>query len=250
MNSAFKPQNDMAGWPPENTVFPVARIDLKVITGDHPFHLNEAAAAQENWKREIASNPALYDGRMIFQHRLEVSEQAVAGEGYVTPFSTFMWWRKHRERGGGFHVFAFPVAVSSDGAIIAIRMAQHTANPGQVYCAAGSMDENDIVDNRCDVEGNMRREVLEETGLDLDVAVAEPGYYATHANRSVTLFRIFRFPWTADEMLEKIRAHMLVDEEKEIDGAVAIRSADPTAHRYSSAMPPILAWFFARAEQL
>jgi 8-oxo-dGTP pyrophosphatase MutT (NUDIX family) len=250
MNSAFKLQNDMAGWPPEKTVFPVARIDLKVIAGDHPFHLGEAEAVQENWKKEIAANPALYDGRMIFQRQLSVSEQGVQGEAYVTQFSTFMWWRKQKDRSGGFHVFAFPVAVSSDGAIIAIRMAQHTSNPGQVYCAAGSMDENDIVDGRCDVEGNMRREVMEETGLDLTEAAAEPGYYAAHANRSLTLFRVFRFPWTADEMLEKIRAHMLVDEEKEIDDAVAIRSADPTAHHYNVAMLPILAWFFDRGEQL
>lgn len=246
MNAALKFQDNTAGWPPEKTVFPVARIELSVKAGDHPFHLGEAEAAQENWKREIAANPALYDGRMIFQHRLSVSESAVAGEAYVTPFSTFLWWRKQKERTRGFHVFAFPIAVSSDGAIIAIRMAQHTANPGQIYCAAGSLDENDIVDGRCDIDGNMRREVMEETGLDLDAAAAEPGYYATHANRSVTLFRVFRFPWTAKEMLEKIEAHMLVDEEKEIDGAVAIRSADPAAHHYSPAMLPILAWFFER----
>lgn len=248
MNSFFKLQDDTAGWPPEKTVFPVARIDLSVLGGEHPFHLREAEAVQENWKTEIAANSALYDGRMIFQHRLSVSEEGVQGEAYVTQFSTFMWWRKQKDRVGGFHVFAFPVAVSSDGAIIAIRMAQHTSNPGQVYCAAGSMDENDIVDGRCDVEGNMRREVMEETGLDLGVAVAEPGYYATHANRSITLFRVFRFPFTADEMLEKISAHMLVDEEKEIDGAVAIRSADPTPHHYNVAMLPILSWFFARQE--
>ncbi|WFU10943.1 NUDIX hydrolase [Rhizobium sp. CB3090] len=248
MTHAFKPRNDMAAWPPEKTVFPVARIDLAVIAGDHPFHLSNAKAAQENWEKEIVANPALYDGRMIFQHRLSVSEQAVEGEAYLTPFSTFLWWRKQTERNGGFHVFAFPVAVSSDGAIIAIRMAEHTANPGQVYCAAGSMDENDIVDGRCDIEGNMRREVMEETGLDLGDAVADPGYHATHTNLSVTLFRVFRFPWTAEEMLERIRAHMLVDHEKEIDDAVAIRSSDPAAHHYSAAMPAILAWFFDRQE--
>ncbi|MDE1991006.1 MAG: NUDIX hydrolase [Rhizobiaceae bacterium] len=246
MNSADELQSDMAGWPPENMVFPVARINLSVISGDHPFHVSEIEAARANWQKEIAANPALYDGRMIFQHRLSVSEQAVEGEGYLTPFSTFLWWRKQAARSGGFHVFAFPVAVSSDGAIIAIRMAQHTANPGQVYCAAGSMDENDIVDGRCDIDGNMRREVLEETGLDLNDAVAEPGYYATQTNRSVTLFRVYRFPWTADDILARIEAHMLVDEEKEIDGVIAIRSADPTAHKYSSAMPPILKWFFER----
>jgi len=245
--TAPKLQSDMAGWPPESTVFPVSRIDLAVLPGEHPFHLSELEAARENWMKEIAANPALFDGRMIFQHRLSLADGVVKGEAYVTPFSTFLWWRKQRER-RGFHVFAFAVAVSSDGAIIAIRMAPHTANPGQVYCAAGSMDENDIVDGHCDVEGNMRREVLEETGLDLNEAAAEPGYYATHANHSVTLFRVFRFPWTAEEMLRRIEAHMLVAEEDEIDDAIAIRSADPTAHRYNVAMLPILAWFFGEAE--
>jgi 8-oxo-dGTP pyrophosphatase MutT (NUDIX family) len=242
MKALLKDEDDR--WPPERSVFPVGRIDLRVLDGDHPYHRREAEAARANWEREIAANPALYDGRMIFQHRLSVSEDAISGEAYVVPFSTFLWWRKQAARDGGFHVFAFPVAVSSDGAIIAIRMGQHTANPGQVYCAAGSMDENDILDGRCDVEGNMRREVMEETGLDLRDAVADPGYFATHSARSVTIFRVFRFPLTADEILARIEAHMLVDEEKEIDGAVAIRSADPTAHRYGAAMPAILAWFF------
>ncbi|MFK0163299.1 NUDIX hydrolase [Rhizobium sp. NPDC090279] len=235
--------NDMAGWPPENSVFPVSRIELAVLPGEHPFHIQQLEAARENWAREIAANPALYDGRMVFQHRLSIVDGAVTGESYVTSFSTFLWWRRQRQR-GGFHLFGLAVVVSSDGAIIAIRMAQHTANPGQVYCAAGSLDENDIVDGHADVAGNMRREVLEETGLDLNDAAAEPGCYATHIDRSVTLFRVFRFPWTAEDMLRRIEAHMLVSEEDEVDGVVAIRSADPAAQRYNVAMLPILAWFF------
>ncbi|NLR96436.1 NUDIX hydrolase [Rhizobium sp. P38BS-XIX] len=240
-------QNDTAGWPPEGTVFPVSSIDLAVLPGEHPFHVHELEASRRNWEKEFAANPALFDGRMIFQHRLSLADGIVKGEAYVTPFSTFLWWRKQREP-GGFHLFAFAVAVSSDGAIIAIRMAPHTANPGQVYCAAGSMDENDIMDGHCDVEGNMRREVLEETGLDLNDAVVEPGYYGTHVNRSVTLLRVFHFPWSAEDMLKRIEAHMLVSDEDEVDGAVAIRSADPSAHHYSAAMLPILAWFFGRGK--
>ncbi|SCB08156.1 NUDIX hydrolase [Rhizobium hainanense] len=236
-------QNDMAGWPPEGTVFPVSSIDLAVLPGEHPFHLREREAAQENWAREIDANPALYDGRMVFQHRLSIVDGVVTGESYVTSFSTFLWWRRQRQP-GGFHLFGLAVVVSSDGAIIAIRMAPHTANPGQVYCAAGSLDENDIVDGHADIAGNMRREVLEETGLDLNDATADPQYYAAHISRSVTLFRVFRFPWTAEDMLRRIEAHVLISEEDEVDGVVAIRSADPAAQRYNVAMLPILSWFF------
>lgn len=237
---------DTANWPPENTVFPVAKIDLRVLDGEHPYHVAHLAAARENWVRELAAKPAMYDGRMLFQHRLAVGPEGIVGDSYVCPFSTFLHWRRQTEREGGFHLFAFGMMVSSDGALIAIRMGSHTANPGQVYCAAGSMDENDIVDGRCDVEGNMRREVLEETGIDLREAAADEDYFATWSNRAVTLVRVYRFAQTADVLLARIAAHMAVDEEKEIDGAVAIRSADPTAHNYSAAMPAILAWFFGK----
>ncbi|MBX5046049.1 NUDIX hydrolase [Rhizobium lentis] len=238
--------DDFAGWPPEATVFPIAGVDLKILPGTHPFVAAEEAAIRENWVRETAANPALFDGRLIFQQRLSLGEEGISGEGYVTPFSAFMHWRRQPQRQGGLHIFAYPVLESSDGALVAIRMGAHTANPGQVYFAAGSLEPEDIVDGRCDVEANMRREVLEETGLDLSDSVAGQGLYASHARRTVTLMRLFRFDLTADEMVERIEAHMLVAEDKEIAGAVAIRSADHEANPYNVSMLPVLDWYFGR----
>ena len=127
---------------------------------------------------------------------------------------------------------------------MAIRMGSHTANPGQVYFAAGSLEPEDISSGRCDIEGNMRREVMEETGLDLNEAKAGDRYYASHVRRTVTVLRLFRFDLSADQMIEKIHAHMLVADDKEIAGAVAIRSADPKAHPYNIAMLPVIDWYF------
>ena len=238
--------DEFAGWPPEATVFPIAGVDLRVLPGTHPFVTAEEAAIRENWARETAANPALFDGRLIFQQRLSLGEKGISGEGYVTPFSAFMYWRRQPQRQGGIHIFAYPVLESSDGALVAIRMGAHTANPGQVYFAAGSLEPEDIVDGRCDIEANMRREVLEETGLDLSNSVAGQGLYAAHARRTVTLMRLFRFDMTADEMVERIEAHMLVAEDKEIAGAAAIRSADPSAHPYNVAMLPVISWYFGK----
>ncbi|ANM05012.1 NUDIX hydrolase domain-containing protein [Rhizobium phaseoli] len=239
--------DDFADWPPEATVFPIAGVDLRVLPGAHPFVIAEEAAIRENWAKETAANPALFDGRLVFQQRLSFSEERIAGEGYVTPFSAFMWWRRQPQRQGGLHIFAYPVLESSDGALVAIRMGAHTANPGQVYFAAGSLEPEDIVDGRCDIEANMRREVHEETGLDLADAVAGEGLFASHARRTVTLLRLFRFDMTADEMVKQIEAHMLVAEDKEIAGAAAIRSADHSAHPYNVAMLPVIEWYFGKA---
>ncbi|PZU84782.1 MAG: DNA mismatch repair protein MutT [Shinella sp.] len=239
---------DQTGLPNNGHVFPVKDISFRVLEGEHPFHLAEKEAAEENWEREIAANPALFNGDLVFQNRLTFRDGVLEGEAFVVPYSTFMWWRRQPQgqgKGrGGYHAFCFPVIVSSDNALIAVKMGAHTANAGQVYFAAGSLDRSDIVDGRCDLIGNMRREVREETGLDLEEATPEEGFFGSYRNRRLTILQRYRFDRPAEELLDRIAAHMLVDEEKEIAGAVAIRSPDPGAHPYNTAMPPVLEWFF------
>ena len=238
---------DFTGWPPEETVFSIRDISLRVLPGEHPVVISQRKAIEENWRQETAANPALFDGRMVLQKRVGLSPDGIGSEGYVIPYSAFLWWRKQPERRGGIHMFGYPVLESSDGALIAIRMGAHTANPGLVYFACGSIEPEDVVDGYCDVDGNMRREVLEETGLDLRHAEGGEGYNVCRHHRAITLFRLFRFDMTAEEMISRIERHMEVAEDKEIAGAVAIRSADRSAHPYHVAMLPVLQWYFAGA---
>jgi 8-oxo-dGTP pyrophosphatase MutT (NUDIX family) len=236
------------GWPAENTAFPVQSVDLSFLPGPHPLYEAHQAEIEENWRDEVARNPHLFNGRMVLQRNLSIEAGRIVGEAHEIPYSTLLWWRKRPNPAGAFHLFGFAVPVSSDGAIIAVRMSDHTANPGQVYCAAGSLDLSDISGSRIDLFGNMRREVLEETGLDLDDAQADPGSFATHASGRLVVFRFFRFALTADDMLKRIHAHMPHDEEQEIAEALAIRSPDREAHRYNPSMFPILDLFFGVSE--
>lgn len=240
---------DFSGWPPEKEVFHVDKVQMRILPGDHPFHLTERDAIAENWQREIAANPHLFDGRMILQRRIGLTRDGVFSEGYIIPFSAFLWWRKQPERHGGLHIYAYPVLETSDGALVAIRMGAHTANAGMVYFACGSFEPEDVVDGYCDPERNMRREVLEETGIDLREAKASDGYYVAHFRRAVTLFRVFRFRQTAEQMTARIEQHMQVAEDKEIAGAVAIRSADHSAHPYNVGMLPVLDWYFSKGRK-
>lgn len=232
------------GFPPESTVFPVRGTRLPVLPGEHPWRDAHRAETAENWHAETTANPALYDGEMVFQERLDLVDGVIEGRAHMIPFSTFLYWRKTARGPGGCHLFGLPLILSSDGALIAIEMARHTANPGRVYCAAGSMDAHDVIDGACDVDINMRREVLEETGLDLDDAVDRSGYFAAHAHNTVTVFRTYRFAMNADAILDSIAAHIAIDPEPEIDRALAIRSSDPDAHDYAFFMPAILKWLF------
>jgi hypothetical protein len=235
---------DFLEWPPEQVVFDIQRAEIKVLPGEHPFYLAERDAIATNWERESAANPALFNGQMLLQHRIGLDKDSLSSEGHVISYATFLWWRRQTERRGGIHLYAYPVLETSDGALVAIRMGDHTANAGSVYFACGSFEPIDVVDGWCDPDRNMRREVLEETGLDLNDAHPGEGYHVAHFRRAVTLFRIFRFDLTADELVSRIERHMEIAEDKEIAAAVAVRSADHSAHPYHVGMLPVLDWYF------
>lgn len=235
---------DFSGWPKERAVFHVDGVNMRILPGEHPFCIAEREAISDNWEQELAANPALFDGRMILQRRIALTAEGISSEGYIIPFSAFLWWRKQPERHGALHIYAYPVLEASNGALVAIQMGAHTANAGKVYFACGSFEPEDVIGGYCDPERNMRREVLEETGIDLLEARAGEGYFVSHFRRAVTLFRVFRFDLTSDQMIARIEQHMRVAEDKEIARAVAIRSADPSAHPYNVGMLPVLDWYF------
>ncbi len=233
-----------AGFPPESSVFPVSSLRLEVLEGVHPWFSAYGPEIARHWQQEVAANPNLFDGNMVFQRELGFSDGRVEGRSHIVPYSAFLHWRAVGRGEGGHHLFGMPMIFSRDGALIAIRMAETTANPGRVYAPAGSIDDHDIADGFCDLDGNMRRETLEETGLDLAAMRAELGYWAVHLLNSVAIFRIFHDVRNEAELLADIQAHIDADPNPEISAAIAIRNADPTAENYSPFMPPILKWLF------
>lgn len=234
----------LAGFPPEGEIFRVSGFRLEVLPGMHPWHSEHETAIARHWEHEISANPHLFDGRMVFQRQLSFTAGHIEGRAHVVPYSAFLHWRASGRNGGGFHLFGMPMIFSAAGALIAIRMAATTANPGRVYAPAGSLDEQDVSGGLCDLAANMRRETLEETGLDLDAMEADDGYFAVHLLNSVAVFRIFRAAMDAADMVRRVEAHAVTDPHPEIAGAVVIRDADPVAHHYSPFMLPILRWLF------
>jgi 8-oxo-dGTP pyrophosphatase MutT (NUDIX family) len=228
------------GIPANGTIFPIAEAEYRVLPQPHPLYLKHEAEIAENWQREVAANPALYNGRLVFLRRLTLEGGRLTAEGHLVPYSTHLWWRKRADRSGGYHSYAWAVPISADGALLAIRMGPRTANPGLVYCAAGSLEAEDVVDGRVDIEGNMLRELKEETGLDGAEARPDPILHGLMMENGLLIFRVYRFGLSADEMVARVKEHMRHDHEQEIDAVLAIRSPDPDAYRYTSAMKRML----------
>ncbi|AJY46850.1 NUDIX hydrolase [Martelella endophytica] len=235
----------MRDWPPEGVAFPVADIDIRVAAGE----LAELAAFRTeidaNWKAETDANPHLFNGRLVALYDVALDHAGVHAAGRMVPYAYHLWWRRQSLPPPTFHCFAMPVIVSADGAIIAIRMSQTTANAGKVYCASGSLEEDDIVDGRIDIDANMTREVAEETGIDLTGLKAGADYYCAHHRHCVMFYRFFYSERDAATLMQAVREHMKTDTEGEIDAVLAITAGNRGAFNYAFSMPPVLDLHFS-----
>ncbi|TPM30633.1 hypothetical protein FKO01_35640 [Mesorhizobium sp. B2-3-3] len=229
---------------PRNVILPVDTIDVRLDPGPHPFARDNECAIAENWQREIAANPALFDGTVVLLSQLAWGDNRLVGRCHAVNYSTFMLWRKRRENSGAEHAYAHAMLVAGDNALVAIRMGARTASPGRVYFAAGSFEPLDFRDGQVDVDFNMIREVREETGLDLSNAERGKRYHALSTASGTVIFRRYHQTAPADEIARRISAFVATETDPEIEGPVIIRHAADLPDSLAPHMKPLVEWHF------
>jgi 8-oxo-dGTP pyrophosphatase MutT (NUDIX family) len=231
---------------PLGVILPVDKIDVVLDPSPHPFERGRAEAIAENWRREIAEKPALFDGTVVLLSEFGYDGGRLFGRCHAVRYSTFMYWRKDRA-GTAMHAFAHPMLVTKDNALIAIRMAAHTVNAGRVYFAAGSFEPEDFPDGQVDPHGNMVREVKEETGLDISNTQRGERHYALATERGTVIFRRYFVDETADEIASRIRDFVAGESEPEIEEPIIIRHAGDLPDGLMPHMLPMIDWHFRSA---
>ncbi|MER8694168.1 hypothetical protein NKI77_14265 [Mesorhizobium opportunistum] len=230
---------------PRNVILPVDAVEVRLDPGPHPFALENADAIAENWQREIAANPALFDGTVVLLSQLAWRDNRLVGRCHAINYSTFMLWRQQRENTGAEHAYAHAMLVAGDNALVAIRMGPHTVSAGRVYFAAGSFEPIDFRDGLVDVDFNMIREVREETGLDLSAARRGVRYHALSTASGTVIFRRYHVTAPADEIARRISAFVASETDPEIEGPVIIRDAADLPEGLSPHMKPLIEWHFS-----
>lgn len=230
---------------PRNVVLPVEKIEVRLDSAPHPFETDNVPEIKANWQREIAINPHLFDGRVALLSRLSYDDGLLTGLCHIVRYATFMYWRRNRATQDAGHVFAHAMLVSSDNALVAIRMGSHTVNAGRVYFAAGSFELEDFRGGLVDVDFNMQREVKEETGIDISEASPAKRYYLLSTYSGTVIFRRYRMPLTANAMVTRINAFVAAQDQPEISAPVVIHSASDQPDDLASHMAPLIEWHFS-----
>ena len=222
-------------------LFDIVDVAAWLEPGEHRHEVVHAAAIEADWARRRAANPRLFNGRTILGTRWQVSEDRLSITCREVGYASLLHWldmygRAHEEKardlrppGGDIHFFANAVIVGSDGRVIMGRMAPHTYNAGHVYMPSGSFDPDDFdVGGVADFAGNMRREVLEETGLDLGEAEGEPGHRVYFGGNYLATFRVYRFRQASVRLIERAKSH-LAGGEDELSNVLAVAPGETDA---------------------
>jgi 8-oxo-dGTP pyrophosphatase MutT (NUDIX family) len=234
---------------PRNVILPIDRVDVRLDPEPHPFEHRHAAEIEANWQREKAANPTVHDGRMVLLSSLSHRDRQLEGRSHTIRFATFLYWRRHRSYSSAEHAYAHAALVTADNALLAIRMGPRTSNPGRVYFAAGSFEPTDFRDGVVDLDFNMKREVGEETGLDIGTLRRDPGYHAFSERAGTVIFRRYYLEEDADTAARSISSFVATEADPEIEGPVIIRDADTLPEGIMPHMVEIVRWHFSEDGQ-
>ncbi|MCO6185734.1 NUDIX hydrolase [Rhizobium sp. L1K21] len=225
--------------PPQGVVVSISELQINLSDAPHPVAQHFPDEIEACWKGESKANPALYDGIVLLAGNVIYSHGRLNIDVHRTRFATLLWWRRNFYRTPYVHMFCMAVPMTVEGKLVAIKMAAHTANPGRIYCAAGTLDEGDLDGRTVDYDANMRRELKEETGLEI---AGVHGLQALHENGRLVIFRAVELGLTVTEAEARIRMHMAVDHEKEIEGPVFVENGKSLPENFASFMGPIINW--------
>lgn len=228
----------------DGTIVTLSRIEARVEPYDWVFARQQAAEIGAYWARISAGKPAMFDGRVMLQHRAAI-EAGVFRAGYFeTDYSAFMSWRDFGHPGPVVrNGFAMAALQAADGAYLCGRMGEHTANPGKVYFAAGTPDRSDVrADGTLDLAGSVTRELREETGLTTGEITVGDNWSAVILTGRIAFMRPVSVPLDAEAARALMLARMREQDEPELSDIVIIRSlAD--CDRYD--MPPFMRLYLA-----
>lgn len=230
---------------PAGRIFPVPSCTLRLDPAPHALERAAGAEIDANWLAEKRARPAIHDGQVALFSRLSWDGAALTGTCHIVRYATFLYWRGGGRREMATHLYAHAVLAAADGPLVAVRMGSHTVNAGRIYFAAGSLDPDDFRDGTADLDANMRREVMEETGLDLARMRADPTLHALALDSGTAVLRRYVSPLPAAEIVERVAAHVAAEADPEITGAVVIDRPRPAITGLAAQMPAILDWHFA-----
>ena len=193
-------------------IIEVDRIEFKVEPWSWEFSRERRPEIDRFFADLQRQRSHLWNGRVMMLRRYDVRNRVLHGSCFETDYASFMAWRDWGFPGPSvFNIFPASALRGADGGFVVGEMAPSTAGAGQVCFPGGTPDLDDILEGGVlDVARNQRRELMEETGLDLD-EFTDSGWTIVHDRGFFALMKRIRPQWGAEELRSRILRHLAQD---------------------------------------
>jgi NUDIX domain-containing protein len=227
----------------EPELFPLDRLELSFTPRPWDFAVKRRAEIEAYFADLQQRNPAIWNGRVLLLHHQVVRDGVFRGDYLETDYASFAAWRHWGSPAAGVRdCFAAAAVVARDGAVLLGVMAPHTFNAGDVYFPSGTPDPGDIVGGKVDLDVSVRRELKEETGLDIEEFDVEPGWSCVADGGLIVQVKLLRSNESADDLRARILTHLRREKQPELSDIVIVRSP----RDFVGAMPRFVTAFLAQ----
>jgi 8-oxo-dGTP pyrophosphatase MutT (NUDIX family) len=170
-------------------------------------------------------NAALWNGRVLLLYDHMVAGGTLSGRYLETDFASFSAWRAWGRPAATVHdCFGAAAILAADGAVILGVMGPHTINSGRIYFPCGTPDPDDVVADRVDLVFSVRRELKEETGLDVNEFAAEPGWTTVFDRSRIANIKVLHSRENADALRARILDWLARERQPELADIRIVRS--------------------------
>lgn len=225
-------------------VEPIDGFSLRLIEGGWAFAQDNRARIDRHWQAVVAEKPTLWNGKVLLCTAADVANRQFSAELVETDYASFVAWRDWgRPDQSVRNCFGVAAAFSADGALVLGVMGGWTLNAGKAYPPSGTLEPKDVrPDGSVDLHGNMRTELLEETGLDL--AHARPGeMVAIFEGPRLAIAQRHDFAMSFADMEHHFAAHAQAEEQPELSAIEAVRHTSQIDSRMPGYATEIIRYF-------
>ncbi|WP_373504734.1 NUDIX hydrolase [Aestuariivirga sp.] len=216
----------------------VTSLDLRCLDGGWDFSHRNREAIDRHWQGIATEKPALWNGQVLLCTGATAANGHFAATFTETDYASFVAWRDWgRPDASVCNCFGVAAAFSSDGAMVLGVMGGWTLNAGKAYPPSGTLEPKDVrPDGTVDLFGNMRTELLEETGLDLHHSTVGD-MVAIFEGPRLAIARRHDFALSFAEMEKRFAELSASEENPELAAIEPVRAAS----QIDSRMPPYAA---------
>lgn len=227
----------------EPSLFRIKRLELSFKPKPWNFAVERRAEINAYFADLQRAKPSIWNGRVLLMHHQVVRDGVLRGEYLETDYASFAAWRAWgRPHAGVRDCFGAAAIVAADGACLLGVMGPHTFNAGEIYFPCGTPDRDDINNGKVDLEFSVRRELKEETGLDVEDIIAEPGWTAVVDGPLIVLIKLLRAPEPAEALRARMLVHLAREKPSELSDIAIVRCA----RDFTPAMPRFVTAFLAQ----